>query len=127
MLIGINSTLTMKRMSKQYIIEILLSLQNGFVFCFSVLGGVLANEAYLIIKNPNHKKWNNILYKIILALFVCYISSLYYAYKGYDVRFHNGFIALCGFLHYQIGNYIIRDLFPMLGNTISQLITKGKK
>jgi curved DNA-binding protein CbpA len=114
-------------MLKQHLTEILLASQWAFMFLFSVIGGVISNEAYLIVKNPNHKKWHNIFYKIIIGLFVCSLAHLFYVWKKWDLFYEYGFIALCGFMHFPLAGYIIKDLFPMLGKLTIDLINKGGK
>lgn len=107
--------------------DFILTLQFCFMFVFSSVGGVVANEAYLRLTRPNHKKWNNIMAKVILAIFVCAIVHGAYEYKKYEPKREWIVLLLAGFLHLPIGRYIGRDFVPMMGKWIVDVITKGGK
>lgn len=107
--------------------DFILQLQWAFMFIFSSIGGVIANEAYLIIRNNNHRKWNNIYAKIILALFVCFIVHTIYDMKKLEPKFESCVLAIAGFLHYPLGSYIRKDFLPTLGKWFVELLTKGGK
>lgn len=111
----------------RYLTDFILMLQFAFMFTFSSIGGVVANEALMRIKNHNHKKWNNITARIILALFVCYIVHGAYTLKKYEPKWESFVLALAGFMHYPIGVYLRRDFLPMLGRWAIDLLKGGKK
>lgn len=107
--------------------DFILLLQWSFMFTFSSVGGVVANEAYLRLKNPHHKRWNNIMSKITLAMFVCALVHGLYDYKNLEPKREWIVLSLAGFLHLPIGTYISREFIPMLGKWMVDIITRGSK
>lgn len=91
------------------IADFFLSNQKHFIFFFCVGFGVLANESYHILKEESYQI-KNILYKFIVALFVCltigqfFKNELYYPIS----------IMILSFGYRPAIEFIIKDFLPFM-------------
>lgn len=115
-----------QKMEKYETIQLLLTFKWIFIFVFCTGFGVLANESFLILKNPGHKKWHNIFLKLYVAVFVCILVHGVYTFKGWDPNFEYIPLLLASFLHQQVILWLRYTFWPMVSKLIVHSLTQGK-
>lgn len=104
-------------MSKQELIEFLMTNQKGFVFFFSVLFGVIAQECYQMIKNES-MTFKKILPKAIVAIFVCFLAGGFLAETDILKNFYPHAMMLMAFLHRPLADWLMKEFLPYLSKSI---------
>lgn len=113
-------------MNKNALVIFLVENVKYFVQFFCVIFGVIAQESYQVLKKETYK-FNKILFKLILAWFVCLISTPFIMEHEILKKYFPFVIMLLAFWHRPAGDFIMKDLFPMAASFIVKALTKTAK
>lgn len=110
------------KMNKYELTNFLIANQKGFVFFFSVLFGVVAQECYQMIKNEA-VTFKKVLPKAIVAFFVCFLAGGFLAETDILKNYYPHAMMLMAFLHRPVADWIMNDFLPYLSKSI---VSKNK-
>lgn len=108
-------------MNKSEIMDILVTNQKGFVFFFSVLFGVVAQECYYVLKNDS-MTFKKMLPKAIVAFFVCFLAGGFLAETNILKNYYPHAMMLMAFLHRPVADWLMSDFLPYISK---QFLKKG--
>lgn len=106
-----------KTMNRQQLIDILIANQKAFVFFFSVLFGVVAQECYQLIKNEA-MTFKKILPKAIVAFFVCFLAGGFLAETDILKNYYPHAMMLMAFLHRPVADWLMNEFLPYISKSI---------
>lgn len=105
------------KMNKHAFLELLIANQKGFVFFFSVLFGVVAQECYQLIKNES-MTFKKVIPKAIVAFFVCFLAGGFLAETDILKNYYPHAMMLMAFLHRPASDWLMTELLPYLSRSI---------
>lgn len=109
-------------MNNKELFDLLMTNQRIFVLFFSVLFGVLAQEAYYIQKKEGYKP-KNVKSKTILALFVCTLIGGIFKRNSLMNDFYPYIMMLLAYCHKMAAQWIMNDGF----NFLISFLTRNKQ
>lgn len=104
-------------MNKEELVSFLVTNQKGFVFFFSVLFGVVAQECYQLMKH-RATTFKKVLPKAIVAFFVCFLAGGFFAEADIFKNYYPHAMMLLAFLHRPIADWIMKDFLPYISKSI---------
>lgn len=113
-------------MDKSTLITFLIANGKWFVQFFCVLFGVIAQECYQVLKDDNYK-FKKVLYKLVLAWFVCLILGSFITDSQALKKFYPIIIMALAFLHRQGADWIAKDFFPILKEILLRALSNKTK
>lgn len=118
-------------MDKVTFLALLVANKKFFVLIFCVLFGVVSGESYNVLKDSNRPKFKNILPRVIVALFVCSITTPVIDYFTLLNRYYPYCIITISCVAMQLMDWFIVDLLPatlsIFKEIIIKVVTKEKK
>lgn len=111
-------------MNRNELLAFISANKRVFVLIFCVLFGVVSGESYNILKNPNRPKFKNMLHRIFVAGFVCFVSTPIYDYFKSIKDYYPYFIMVLAAIAMQVMDWFISDFIPMLLSACKQTIIK---